>query len=93
MKTCPDINSYNKFIFDILGITKDDFYNFYLITKEKYQPFSSIGDTGKKAIINRFSGANSIDGVDELIKFDSSDIQSKIDQKDREKSSIEGLIS
>ena len=93
VKTCPDINSYNKFIFDTLGITKDDFYNFYLITKEKYQPFFSIGDTGKKAIINRFSGANSIDGVDELIKFDSSDIQSKIDQKDREKSSIEGKIS
>lgn len=58
-----DINEYNRTILELLGISKEDFYNFFLITKEQYKPFLSTGDTKKKEIINRFSGANRLDEV------------------------------
>lgn len=58
-----DVNEYNKLIFRLLDLDKDDFFSFFLITKEYYKPFLSVGDTVKKQIINRFSGADTVDGV------------------------------
>ena len=78
VKTCADINDYNKYIFTKIGISKEDFFNFYLITKEQYSPFLSTGDTKKKEIINRFSGADKIDKVDEFIDRDSEVKQNEI---------------
>lgn len=66
----PDINSYNKFVFDEIGISKDDFFNFFLLVQANYQPFLRVGDTKKKEIINRFSGADSIDQIFPFIKAD-----------------------
>lgn len=65
-----DVNEYNKYIFEMLAISKEDFYNFYLITKDYYKPFLRVGDAVKKDIINRFSGADKIDGVDLAIDDD-----------------------
>lgn len=66
-----DINECNKYVLDQFGISRDDFFNFFLITKEKYVPFLSTSDTLKKATINRFSGANSVDNTKEFIDRDS----------------------
>lgn len=77
--TCSDINAYNKYILNKIGISKEDFYNFFLITKEQYTPFLSIGDTKKKEIINRFSGADKVDKVDQFIDLDSKAKQTEID--------------
>lgn len=66
----PDINTYNKFIFDEIGISKDDFFNFYLLVQANYQPFFRVGDTKKKEIINRFSGADRTDELIPLVKAD-----------------------
>lgn len=69
--TCTDINGYNKFIFDTLGISKEDFFSFFLITKEMYEPFLAVGDVKKKQIINRFSGADIVDKTEPVIKKES----------------------
>lgn len=73
-----DVNEYNKRIFEYLAISKDDFFNFYLITKDYYKPFFRVGDTVKKDIINRFSGADKVDGVDAAIDDDVKDAELKI---------------
>lgn len=80
---CPDINSYNKFIWTMLGITKEDFFSFYLITKENYVPFLTVGDGKKKEIINRFSGANVVDKTDEIVKQESSTLQLQITDEEK----------
>lgn len=83
-----DINSYNKFIFETIGLSKDDFFNFYLLTQANYSPFLRVGDTKKKEIINRFSGANIIDNVFDIIKQDSVKTEGDVMSK---KSSISEL--
>lgn len=87
--SCSDINSYNKFILDKIGISKEDFYNFFLITKEQYQPFLAVGDVRKKEIINRFSGADSIDTTTEYIQSDSQEKQLQINEIEKEIVSIQ----
>lgn len=62
-KRLDDINSKNAWILDELGITQEDFFQFFLITKEKYKPFLKASDTTKKDIVNRFSGANKTDEI------------------------------
>jgi exonuclease SbcC len=69
-----DINAYNKFIFDEIGLSKEDFFNFYLLVQANYQPFLRVGDTKKKEIINRFSGADTIDYLIPYVKFDCAQI-------------------
>lgn len=90
--TCADINDYNKYILNKIGISKEDFFNFYLITKEQYTPFLSTGDVKKKEIINRFSGANKIDKVDEFIDEDSDKKGEEIDEQNSKLSSVRGKI-
>lgn len=82
--SCPDVNAYNAYILKLLEITKEDFFNFFVITKELYQPFLSSGDTKKKAIINRFSGAETVDKVDEFVKKDITEVESKITQLEKD---------
>lgn len=73
-----EVNEYNKRIFEILAISKEDFFNFYLITKEYYKPFLLVGDTTKKEIVNRFSGAEKIDNVNPAIDQDVKDKEVQI---------------
>lgn len=65
-----DANMFNAYVFDVLGISKEDFDAFFLITSSNYTPFLKVGDSKKKDIINRFSGANKIDAATPLIEAD-----------------------
>lgn len=76
--TCSDINAYNAFILKKIGISKEDFFYYFLVTKELFKPFLSTGDTEKKQIINRFSGANVIDKVDPFVSKDIEECEKKI---------------
>jgi exonuclease SbcC len=62
---------FNDWLWKTIGISKDDFFSFFLITKENYKPFLLVGDTKKKEIINRFSGADKVDAAFPLIETDS----------------------
>lgn len=88
----PDINSYNKYVLERIGISKEDFFNFYLVTKEQYQPFFAIGDSRKKAIINHFSKADKIDAVFEHIEKDIAEIDVKINKIQHELTAISTKI-
>jgi len=76
-----DINTYNRFIFDEIGISKEDFFNFYLLVEDNYSPFLRATDLKKKETMNRFSGAESIDQLIPLVKEDCKSLQPDIDEK------------
>ena len=66
---CPGVDAYNKYILEKLGITKDELYNNFLLSRHKYQDFLSSSDKDKKEIINRFSNANLVDiAVDKVLE-------------------------
>lgn len=65
----PSVDAYNKYILEKLGITKDELYNNFLLSRHKYQDFLSSSDKDKKEIINRFSNANLVDiAVDKVLE-------------------------
>lgn len=72
-----DVNEYNKIILTTIGISKEDFFNFFLLTKTTYTPFLAAGDVDKKKIINRFSGADKLDQVVPYIDEDIAPLQAK----------------
>lgn len=92
IKNCADVNTYNKRIFDILGISRDDFFNFYLVTKERYSPFLSASQTKKVEIVNRFSGADSVDNTKEFIDIDSIEKGSEISKIDKDLQALGGRL-
>lgn len=57
----PGVDAYNKFILEKLGITKEELFNNFILSKYKYKDFLSCSDTDKKEIINHFSNASLVD--------------------------------
>jgi exonuclease SbcC len=78
-----DSNMFNAYVWQTIGISKEDFFSFYLITKENYEPFLLVGDTKKKEIINRFSGADKVDKAFPVIQDDCEAVQAKINTEER----------
>lgn len=57
---------YNKFIMSELGITKEDLFNYYILSS-KYESFFESSDRVKKELINRFSNGSLVDkGIEQL---------------------------
>lgn len=71
-------NEANKFIFTILGISKSDFLNYYVIGQGNNDNFFSAGDTGQKAVIARFSNYTQIDLVIDKLKSDVGVLQDEV---------------
>ena len=55
------VSEYDKYILEKLGITKDELYNNFILSKHKFQDFLSCSDKDKKEIINRFSNGVIVD--------------------------------
>lgn len=82
----------NKFILDTIGIGREDLLNYFLISKEKYEPFLNISDTKKKAIISRFSQATLIDPVFEEVDSELDTISDAIEEYEECQRVIDGKI-
>lgn len=89
---CPSVDAYNKYILDKLGITKDELYNNFLLSKHKYQDFLSSSDKDKKEIINRFSNANLVDIAIEQIVEDKKPVEESLHQAELEVAGLDGRI-
>lgn len=55
------VADYNKYVLEAIGLTKDDLYANFILSKNKYTSFLSSSDREKKEIINRFSNGNLVD--------------------------------
>lgn len=64
------VDTGNKFIIDLIGITREDLLNYFVVSKEKYTSFFNSSDTKKKDLIGRFSNADKINGVEVLVQKD-----------------------
>lgn len=65
-----DVNQRNQFIIDEIGISKEDLFKFFLISKDRYKPYFKLSDNEKKEITVRFSNADKIDEVFPIIERD-----------------------
>lgn len=60
------VNDYNKFIMSEIGISKEDLFNYYILSS-KYESFFEASDRNKKELINRFSNGVLVDqGIEKL---------------------------
>lgn len=66
----PTVLDYNRYILEEIGLTKDDIYSNFILSNNKYKSFFDASDKTKKAMINRFSGADAIDDAIERMRQD-----------------------
>lgn len=66
----PTVLDYNRYILEEIGLSKDDIYSNFILSNSKYKSFFDASDKVKKAMINRFSGADKIDEVIEVLHKD-----------------------
>ncbi|NDW11003.1 SMC family ATPase [Dysgonomonas sp. 520] len=88
----PSIDAYNKFILEKLGISKDELYNNFILSKHKYQNFLSCPDREKKEIINRFSNGILVDRAIEKILEDKIPFEKTLKETELEEAGINGRI-
>ena len=86
------VGEYDKYILDKLGITKDELYNNFILSKHKFQDFLSCSDKDKKEIINRFSNGIIVDRAIEKMTEDMQPIQNDLTQAELNVANIEGRI-
>lgn len=86
------VDAYNKFILETLGISKEELFNNFILSKYKYQNFLSCSDNDKKNIINRFSNGILVDEAIERIQADISPVKKSLKSKELEQASIDGRI-
>lgn len=87
------VAEYDTYILKILEITKEDFFNFFVIKKDDYRPFFSTTDSKKKAIINRFSKADIIDKTKPLIDTEVLVLGNKLGEKEKKYAYFDGQIT
>lgn len=68
----PTVLEYNRYILSLFGLSKEDIFSSYILSKHKYTSFLNSPDRAKKELINRFSNGNM---VDESIAFLKEDIE------------------
>jgi DNA repair exonuclease SbcCD ATPase subunit len=87
-----NVDDGNKYILSQIGIAREDLLNYFLISKEKYEPFLGISDTKKKAIIARFSQATLIDPAFTELDQEIDVINEELEAYDRQQDVINGKI-
>lgn len=87
--TVPDGN---KLIIDLIGISKEDLLNHYIISKEKFTSFFNSSDTKVKELIGRFSNFDKIDGVEDYVQTDIDDLNTQLRLQEHEESQLTGKI-
>jgi exonuclease SbcC len=71
-----NVNDGKKYIMNWFDIEKEDLFNYYIINKSRFKTFFKASNKEKVELINRFSDASIIDGLD---KVDNSELQLEYD--------------
>lgn len=86
------VSDYNKYILETLGLTKDDIYANFILSKNKYTSFLSCSDREKKEIINRFSNGNLVDESIVALQADIEPIEEGLAKATTEVAVVNGRI-
>lgn len=87
------VDAYGKYILEKLGITRDELFNNFVLSKHKYEDFLSCSDREKKEIINRFSNGIVVDEAIEKVLEDIAPIETKLRDAELELSGVDGRIA
>lgn len=87
------VDAYGKYILEKLGITRDELFNNFVLSKHKYEDFLSCSDKEKKEIINRFSNGIVVDEAIEKVLEDIAPIETKLRDAELELSGVDGRIA
>lgn len=87
------VNDYNKYILDVLGISRDDIYSNFILSKDKYVSFLSSSDREKKELINRFSNGTLVDVSIEALHADMEPLKAKLLEAEKAVSYQQGTIA
>ena len=71
-----NVNDGKKYIMNWFDIKKEDLFNYYIINKSRFKTFFKASNKEKVELINRFSDASIIDGLD---KIDNTELQLEYD--------------
>lgn len=83
---------YNRYILDEIGVTKEDIYSNFILSNSKYKSFFDASDKAKKAMINRFSGADAVDRAIEALQADKEPVAQRLAKAKEEKIAIDSKI-
>jgi exonuclease SbcC len=86
------VEGYNRYILEKLGITRDELFNHFILSKFKYQDFLSSPDKEKKEIINRFSNGNLVERAIEKIMEDKQPVEARYKELELELAGVDGRI-
>jgi exonuclease SbcC len=88
----PSVDAANRYILETLGITRDELFSSFILSKHRYEDFLSSSDKEKKEIINRFSNGVMVDQAIERVREDIVPVQERLREVDLELAGIEGRI-
>lgn len=88
----PSVDASNKYIFDKLGISRDELYSSFILSKHRYSDFLSTSDKEKKEIINRFSNGVLVDQAVERLLADTEPVERSLKEAELELASLDGRI-
>lgn len=83
---------YNKYILDMLGLTKDDIFSNFILSKHKYSSFLNASDREKKELINRFSNGQKVDESIEALHADMDEVKNRLHEAERNMASCQGRV-
>lgn len=79
-----NVNDGKKYILNWFAIEKEDLFNYYIINKSRFKTFFKASNKEKVELINRFSDASIIDGLDKIdntqLQLEHDIIKSNIDK-------------
>lgn len=88
----PSVDAYNKYILERIGITREELFSNFLLSKNRYTDFLSASDKQKKEIINRFSNASLVDRAIEELRRDCQPVETQVREAELELAGIEGRV-
>lgn len=87
------VADYNKYILEEIGLTKEDVYSNFILSKHKFTSFLSSSDKEKKEIINRFSNGIMVDESLSMLAEDMAPIQEKLKVAENKSAIASGKVS
>lgn len=86
------VDACNRYILNRLGITRDELFSSFILSRHRYQDFLSSSDKDKKEIINRFSNGVVVDEAIAQVEADLKPLREKLGEADLELAGLEGRI-
>ena len=86
------VADYNKYVLEALGLSKDDIFSNFILSKHKYSSFLSSSDRDKKDLINRFSNGIMVDESIEALQHDMEPVAEELTQAELKVAGIKGGI-